>query len=56
MTDPYSQAETIDEIVVVALRELKRVLSDPAINVRPPVFAPIVPRTVPGETDGAMND
>ena len=57
MTDPYSQAETIDEIVVVALRELKRLLSDPAIGVRPPVsFAPIVQRTVPGEADGAMND
>ena len=56
MTDPYSEAETIDEIVVVALRELKRLLSDPAITVRPPVFAPIGPRTVPGDTDGAMNE
>lgn len=29
MTDPYSQAETTDEIMVVALRELKRLLSGP---------------------------
>lgn len=49
MTDPYSQAETIDEIMVVALRELKRLLSDPDIKVR--ASAPIVPRTVPPGRD-----
>lgn len=48
MTDPYSKAETTDEIMVVALRELKRLLTDPDIRVRAPVsFAPIVPKTVP---------